>query len=78
MWLMVVRSGKCHICGSTDWWFRPASELGGSGEWLCNRCHPKPASLKAGHSELTINPVGVGKLKVSATSVTVALLAFLS
>jgi len=31
---------NCSVSGSSDWWYRPASELSGSGEWL--RCHPKP------------------------------------
>lgn len=34
--------GACPVCGSSDWWYRPASELGGPGERLCGRCHPKP------------------------------------
>ena len=34
--------GACPVCGSTDWWYRPASELGGLGGRVCGRCHPKP------------------------------------
>jgi len=29
----------CHICGTTDWWWR---QTYGPGEWLCGRCHPNP------------------------------------
>lgn len=36
------KEGTCPICGSSDWWYRPASELGGPGARLCNRCHPNP------------------------------------
>jgi len=32
----------CSICGSTDWWWRLASGLGGPGGWLCGKCHPNP------------------------------------
>lgn len=32
----------CWVCGSNNWYWREASVLGGSGEWLCGRCHPKP------------------------------------
>lgn len=35
------KEGACPVCGSSDWWFRPASELGGPGGRLCGRCHPK-------------------------------------
>lgn len=27
---------KCYACGSNSWWRRA------DGEWLCQRCHPKP------------------------------------
>lgn len=30
----------CPTCEGTDWHWRLASELGGPGEWLCDRCHP--------------------------------------
>ncbi|MBA7526539.1 hypothetical protein ES705_18701 [subsurface metagenome] len=71
--MAVKRDKRCPACGSTDWWWRQASGLGGPGEWLCNRCHPQPASLEVGHSELPVYPVSIGKLKVSATPVTVTL-----
>ena len=35
-------SKSCYVCGSNNWWWRPASELGGPGGWLCGRCHPNP------------------------------------
>ena len=38
----LTKEGACPVCGSDDWWYRPASSLGGPGERLCNRCHPKP------------------------------------
>lgn len=38
----IPKEGTCPVCGSNDWWYRPASELGGPGERLCARCHPKP------------------------------------
>lgn len=38
---MVRPTKPCHICGSSDWWQRSASQWG-PGEWLCNRCHPNP------------------------------------
>lgn len=44
-WMRFVelpKEGACPVCGSTDWWDRPASELGGRSERLCGRCHPKP------------------------------------
>lgn len=28
----------CHACGPTNWWQRP------DGEWVCGRCHPRPAA----------------------------------
>lgn len=37
------KEGTCSVCGSTDWWYRPASELGDPGERPCGRCHPKLA-----------------------------------
>ena len=36
------KENACSVCGSTDRWYRPASELGGPGERLCSRCHPQP------------------------------------
>lgn len=38
----IPKEGTCPVCGSSDWWYRPASDLGGPGGWLCNRCHPNP------------------------------------
>ena len=38
----IPREDTCPVCGSSDWWYRPASELGGPGERLCGRCHPNP------------------------------------
>lgn len=38
----IPKEDTCPVCGSSDWWDRPASELGGPGERLCSRCHPKP------------------------------------
>lgn len=35
-------AGKCYVCGSNDWWYRPPRETAGPGAWLCNRCHPNP------------------------------------
>jgi len=35
------KDGACPVCGSTDWWYRPASDLGPGG-WLCAKCHPEP------------------------------------
>lgn len=32
----------CPVCGSTDWWYREPSFLGGKGEWVCGHCHPRP------------------------------------
>jgi len=36
------KEGACPVCGSSTWWYRPTSELGGPGERLCARCHSKP------------------------------------
>lgn len=36
----------CPACDGTDWWYRPASSLGGPGGWVCSRCHPEPAGLQ--------------------------------
>ena len=33
----------CFVCGSMEWWWRGPSPLGGSAEWLCCGCHPKPS-----------------------------------
>ena len=41
------KDGACPVCGSSDWWYRPSSELGGPGERLCSRCHPKPGEKEA-------------------------------
>jgi len=43
----------CHVCGLTDWWWRPSSQWG-PGEWLCGHCHPDPnkeaeVSTEKGH-----------------------------
>lgn len=38
----IPKEGTCSVCGSSDWWYRPASELGGPGKRLCVKCHPKP------------------------------------
>lgn len=35
----------CH-CGSTAWWWRPPSYLGGPGGWVCNTCHQKPPRVR--------------------------------
>ncbi len=44
-------SGKCFVCGSEDWWWRPASGLGGPGGWLCGKCHPNPNPGSGSNSE---------------------------
>lgn len=38
----IPKEGSCSLCGSSDWWYRPATELGGPGRRVCGRCHPKP------------------------------------
>jgi len=38
----VPKEGTCPVCGSSEWWYRPASELGGPSARLCGRCHPNP------------------------------------
>lgn len=38
----IPKEGTCPVCGSGDWWYRQASELGGPGGRVCNRCHPNP------------------------------------
>ncbi|MBA7663390.1 hypothetical protein ES703_71430 [subsurface metagenome] len=38
------KEDACPVCGSTDWWYRPASGLGGPGARLCGRCHPEPGT----------------------------------
>jgi len=38
----IPKQGTCPICGSSEWWYRPASALGGPGGRVCGRCHPKP------------------------------------
>jgi len=38
----IPKKGTCPACGSSDWWWRPASGLGGPGGWVCGRCHPNP------------------------------------
>ena len=40
--LDIPKADVCYVCGSMEKWFRPDSNLGGPGEWLCSRCHPKP------------------------------------
>ena len=35
-------TGKCYVCGSNDWWYRPPRETTGPGAWLCNKCYPNP------------------------------------
>ena len=37
----LARNQYCSVCKSTNWWWQPPG-WGGLGEWLCNRCHPKP------------------------------------
>lgn len=39
--LIETPTRPCHLCHSTDWWWRPTSQWG-PGEWLCNVCHPNP------------------------------------
>src|SRR6266542_1741084 len=34
----------CHVCGSTDFWERPAQDGGGL---VCSLCHPHPLRLLA-------------------------------
>ena len=48
------KEGACPICGSTDWWDRPASRLGGPGARLCAKCHPKPGG-KGGKSPVDLS-----------------------
>ena len=38
----IPKAGTCPVCGSSDWRYRPASELGGPGGRLCGQCHPNP------------------------------------
>jgi len=38
----IPKEGTCPVCGSSDWWYRPPSKLGGPGGRLCGRCHPNP------------------------------------
>ena len=42
-WFRVIKPDyPCFACGSSNWWYRPASELGGPAEWVCGRCHGNP------------------------------------
>lgn len=40
------KDDACSVCGSSNWWYRQASECGCPGERLCSRCHPKPREKK--------------------------------
>lgn len=35
-------NNRCFVCGSTEYWYRQPSELGGQGAWVCSICHPDP------------------------------------
>ena len=41
------KEDACPVCGSSDWWYRSASGLGGSGSRVCGRCHPNPGKVSA-------------------------------
>lgn len=43
----IPKEGTCPICGSSEWWYRPASALGGPGGRVCGRCHPNPSKEPA-------------------------------
>lgn len=43
----------CYNCGSTDYWWREASQWG-RGDWLCGCCHPRPKEEESVKEEVEL------------------------